>query len=231
MQDVRRFVLLITAIGLGVSCIFSAPSPNAWCGPVSFLGGLGRFDLRGYAGAVLVVLALRGRLDYVLAAVFTLAGAAWAEGAERIHHVWHLPALLLWVEAAPALRDERVRAATIGIWHAHAALSKLQAHGIFWADGRSMAVWLDAFAWPWARRLAQLPVPVLAAAQAAALAIEALAPLAVLPKCRRVVGLALTAFYLAVVVTFPFGFLLNGVLVFIYLVTTQERKREETWSK
>lgn len=222
VQAARRYVLLATATALAVSCIFSPSSPYPWCGPVSFLGQFGRYDLKAYSGLALLLLTLRGRIDYLLAGFFTLAGAFWAEGAERIHHVWHLPALLLWVEASPPLKDETIRASTIGLWHAHAALSKLQAHGLGWADGYSMSVWLQAFAWPWAKWASDLPIALLKASQAAALAIEAASPLAGFRQLRRWIGYLLVAFYFFVVVTFPFGFFLNGLIVYLYLIETTE---------
>lgn len=219
VQAARRFALLAIGIVLAVSCLFDAPARHPWCGPVSVLGPFGERapDHQQAMGLVLVLLLIRGRIDYLTASAFTLAGAIWAEGQSRIHHVFHLPALLFWVEATPALRTERMRGATIGVWHAHAALSKLSAHGLGWADGHSMAIWLESFAWPWMRWTAGLPTWLLAAGQWCALFIEAAAPLAAWPQARPYVGAALLLFYAAVLATFPFGFAGNAALVFLYL--------------
>lgn len=225
----RRCVLLAVAAALGISMIAGPGPQNEWCGPASLI-----FDLVGsspglpaqrIAGAALAAAvladAVRDRVTWISALAFTVAGAVYVENAARIHHVWHLPALLLWVEATAALANERVRAATIGIWHCHAAISKLQAHGLAWADGASMAVWIDAFAYSHARWASRLPTWVLAGGQAAALAVEALAPLAILERARWWVGVALCSFYAGVLVTFPFGFFANLLLVWLYLVRSQ----------
>lgn len=222
----RRFVLLAMAGVLGTSLIAGPASTNQWCGPASTLY-LTVGAAPGALSRILISIALLcstvrdsqiGRVSMVTAAAFTVAGAVYVEQAERIHHVWHLPALLLWVESTAALRTEQVRSATVGLWHAHAALSKIQAHGLGWADGASMAVWIESFAYPHARWVAAAPRWALAAGQAFALGVEAACAFAWTPRLRPFVGWALVAFYAGVLVTFPFGFVGNAALAYLYLV-------------
>lgn len=226
VQAARRFALLALAAALSISLIVGPTSSHAWCGPASTL--YWTVDAEpGLAARLWIAIALlcstfrdahTGRVSMMTATAFTFAGAVYVEQAERIHHVWHLPALLFWVEATGALRTERIRSATVGLWHAHAAASKLQAHGLAWADGDSMAVWIESFAYPHARWLAGAPRWALAAGQAFALTVEAACALAWIPRLRPVIGWALLAFYAGVLVTFPFGFAGNAVLTYLYLV-------------
>jgi len=222
----RRFVLLVLAGALGISLIVGPAATHQWCGPASTLywtvgappGPMARTLIAVALLCSVVRDAQLERVSMITAAAFLVAGAVYVEQAERIHHVWHLPALLLWVESTAALRTEGVRSATVGLWHAHAALSKLQAHGLGWADGESMAVWIEAFAYPHAQWLATVPQWALAAGQACALAVEAACAFAWIPRLRPWVGWALLAFYAGVLATFPFGFLGNAVLAYLYLV-------------
>jgi len=230
VQAARRFALLALAAALSISLIVGPASTHPWCGPASTLywtvGAEPGLTARFLISIALLCSTFRdahgGRVSMLTATAFTVAGAVYVEQAERIHHVWHLPVLLLWVEATGALRTERIRSATVGLWHAHAAASKLQAHGLAWADGNSMAVWVDAFAYPHARWLAEAPRWALAAGQAFALTVEAACALAWIPRLRPVIGWALLAFYVGVLVTFPFGFAGNAVLTYLYLVRTPD---------
>lgn len=227
----RRFVLLALAGALSISLIVGPASSHAWCGPASTLyasvGAPPGPMVRILIAIALLCSVLRDahleRVTMTTAAAFTVGGAVYVEQAATIHHVWHLPALLLWVESTAALQTERVRSATVGLWHAHAACSKLQAHGLAWADGASMAVWIEAFAYPHARWLAGAPRWALAAGQAFALTVEAACALAWIPRIRPWIGWALLAFYGGVLVTFPFGFWGNAALTYLYLVRSPAR--------
>lgn len=218
VQVARELALCLILLLMGV--LPFAVADNPWCGPASSLPWLR--NVPPQATAALLIFASFSclwtrRIHWMMPLAATLHGAVWVENVERIHHVWHLPVLLAWLEATPALRHGWIRRLTVGGWHFHAAIAKLQAHGLGWADGASMRTWVDAFGYPWAKAAtAHVSDGVLAVGQAFALAVEGLAPLAVVrPRC---VGWALVLFYAAVVCAFPFGFATNMLLVWLYLV-------------
>lgn len=218
VQGARELALCLILLLMGV--LPFAVANNPWCGPASGLPWLRHVPPQA-TGALLVFAAFSclwaRRIHWMLPLAATLHGAVWVENVERIHHVWHLPVLLAWLEATPALRHNWIRRLTVGGWHFHAAAAKLQAHGLGWADGESMRTWIEAFGYSWARSaVAHVSDTVLAVGQTFALATEGLAPLAAVWPRRM--GWALILFYGAVVCVFPFGFAANMVLVWLYVV-------------
>lgn len=221
-QGARETALCLILLLMGV--LPFAVADNPWCGPASSLPWIRHVPPQATAGLLVFTAfsCLWARtVHWALPLAATLHGAVWVENVAQIHHAWHLPVLLAWLEATPALRRPWIRRLTVGGWHFHAAVAKLQVHGLGWADGESMRTWVEAFGYPHARAFsAYLPTWVLAAAQWFALIAEATAPAAAWRP--RAVGFALLAFYVAVVVTFPFGFAGNAVLVGLYLLAPDE---------
>ena len=218
VQGARESVLCAILLAMGV--IPPSVAGNDWCAPASALPWARHIPWQATAAALVFVAfwcLWSRRMHWTLPLAATLHGCVWVENADHIHHVWHLPVLLAWLEASPRLRLEGGRRATVGMWHTHAAIAKLQAHGLGWADGHSMRVWVEAFAYPHVQAItAWTPTWILAAGQWAALCVEAAGVLAV--AWPRVCGLALVAFYALVIAAFPFGFGTNMVLVWLYLV-------------
>jgi len=217
VQGARELVLCLILLLMGLYPFEVADNP--WCSAASSIPWVRSWSpvTTGFALTLSALACLYGRrIHWVLPLAATIHGAVWVENVERIHHVWHLPVLLAWLEATPSLRKPWIRRLTVGVWHGHAAVAKLRAHGLGWADGDSMRIWLEAFAYPWVQQtLSHIPTWVLALGQWAAIGVEAASPLAV--WWPRAIGAALVAFYIMVLTTFPFGFAANLLLVWLYL--------------
>jgi hypothetical protein len=130
-----------------------------------------------------------------------------AEGA-----YWRLPLVPRWVSLASIVY--------IGIFHTAAGLSKLYYSGFSWPTGTSLQLWTYLWGRPWSpttqlilssRSLAQ-------GLQIATLVIETAGVLAIIPKLRPWIGLALLGFYAGVLATFDYGFQFNAVLTGLYLL-------------
>ena len=110
--------------------------------------------------------------------------------------------------------------AYVGIFHTAAGLSKIIFSGTAWANGVSLQLWAHAFGYEWSpavqaiihnRQLTML-------LQGATLVVETAGILAIFPRLRTWVGLAILGFYVGVLVSFPYGFFFNAILTAILLL-------------
>lgn len=128
---------------------------------------------------------------------------------------WQTPLYPRWVTLAAV--------AYIGIFHTAAGLSKLTFSGPDWANGTSLQIWTHLWGRPWSpttwlilqsRTFTQL-------LQAATLVVETTAILAVVPRLRTWIGLALVGFYVGVLLTFDYGFQFNLLFTALYLLPVE----------
>ena len=125
---------------------------------------------------------------------------------------WRLPLVPRWLSLASI--------AYIGIFHTAAGLSKLVESGPEWANGVSLQIWT----YLWGRRWSPTTQMVLGsrsftqALQVLTLVVETAGVLAIFPRLRTWIGLALLAFYGGVLLTFDYGFQLNAILTALYLL-------------
>lgn len=128
---------------------------------------------------------------------------------------WQTPLYPRWVTLAAV--------AYIGIFHSAAGLSKLTFSGPSWANGTSLQIWTHLWGRPWSpttwlilqsRTFTQL-------LQAATLVVETTAILAVVPRLRTWIGLALVGFYVGVLLTFDYGFQFNLLFTALYLLPVE----------
>jgi len=125
---------------------------------------------------------------------------------------WRLPLVPRWASLASIVY--------IGIFHTAAGLSKLAYSGFGWPTGTSLQLWTYLWGRPWSpttqlilssRSLAQ-------GLQVATLVIETAGILAIFPRLRPWIGLALLGFYAGVLATFDYGFQFNALLTGLYLL-------------
>ncbi|MDX1947889.1 MAG: hypothetical protein SFU86_20995 [Pirellulaceae bacterium] len=170
----------------------------------------------------------------------------WSLHVENTHntaHIYNLPNMLLviqslWITAdAPRIRQALAAGtywqtplvprwvslaslAYIGLFHTAAGLSKLLFSGPGWANGTSLQLWAYVFGYEWSptRTLMIHSRTLTAGLQIATLVVETAGILAIFPRLRPWIGLALVGFYGGVLVTFPYGFALNAVFTAVYLL-------------
>ena len=128
---------------------------------------------------------------------------------------WTTPLYPRWVTLAAV--------AYIGIFHTAAGLSKLSFSGPGWANGVSLQIWTHLWGRPWSpttwlilesRTFTQV-------LQAFTLGVETTAVLAVFPRLRTWIGLALVGFYVGVLLTFDYGFQFNLLFTALYLLPVE----------
>jgi hypothetical protein len=148
----------------------------------------------------------------VIQSFFITADAALVKRAISQGNYWRTPLVPRWVSLASI--------AYIGIFHTAAGLSKLWFSGPGWANGTSLQLWAYLFGYEWspARELMINSRTLTAWMQVATLVVETSGVLAVVPRLRTLVGLALVGFYVGVIVTFPYGFALNALFTAVYLL-------------
>jgi hypothetical protein len=145
--------------------------------------------------------------------------ALWITGDARLirHRIaagtfWQEPLVPRWVSL--------VSIAYIGIFHSAAGISKLFFSGPHWASGTSLQLWTYLWGRPWSpttqwilgsRSLAR-------ALQVLTLVVESTAVLAIFPRPRPWIGLALLGFYGGVLATFDYGFQFNAIFTAVYFL-------------
>lgn len=198
------------------------------------------------AGVIWALQVLLPWSSWLTVAACTVVGALHVENASRVHHVFHLTHVLLFVHALwyhfhhreirEALRRGvfwqseicpawafHLSVLCIGAFHTFAGVSKLMTSGVQWADGVSLQLWLHL----WGRRDSVLSSFLLAhrdAAvwlQVATLVVETGAVLAIVSARLRVaVGVGLLGLYAGISESFGFLFQYNAVLVAAFLLPT-----------
>jgi hypothetical protein len=113
--------------------------------------------------------------------------------------------------------------AYLGLFHTYAGLAKLIYSGPGWANGVSLQLWVHMEAYPWSPTTWLLLSSRTAAKwlQMLTLVAETAGILGVIPRLRVAVGLLLLAFYVGVIVTFPYGFAINAGLVALYFLPVE----------
>jgi hypothetical protein len=161
----------------------------------------------------------------VIQALWITGDAALINQRLRDKTFWTLPLVPRWVSLASI--------AYIGIFHTAAGLSKLSFSGPAWANGTSLQLWTYLWGRPWSpttqlilssRRFTQ-------ALQALTLVVETAGVLAIFPRLRPWIGLALTAFYLGVLATFDYGFQFNALLTALYFLPVEDRLTQAAKSR
>jgi hypothetical protein len=125
---------------------------------------------------------------------------------------WSLPLVPRWVSLTSI--------AYIGIFHTAAGLSKLWFSGPAWANGTGLQLWTFLWGRPWSptTRLILGSRPLAQALQLLTLVVETAGILALFPRLRPWIGLALLAFYSGVLATFDYGFQFNAWLTALYFL-------------
>jgi hypothetical protein len=177
---------------------------------------------------------------------FTALWSLHVETTYNTAHIFNMANMLLviqslWVTAeAPeirlALKERRyydtpllprwvvlVGIAYIGLFHTAAGLSKLSFSGTGWANGVSLQLWTHLWGHWWSPTTWIVLGSRRAAAflQAATLVIETAGILALVPRLRVWIGLALVGFYVGVLLTFDYGFHLNALFTAMYLLPVE----------
>ena len=174
---------------------------------------------------------------------FTGLWSLQVENTHNTNHIFHMTNMLLviqaiWITAdAPAINEaiasrtfwttplvprwvSLASIAYIGIFHTAAGLSKLSFSGADWANGTPLQIWTHLWGYRWSpttqlilssRSLTQV-------LQILTLIVETAGILAIIPRLRVWIGLALLAFYAGVLATFDYGFQFNALLTAIYLL-------------
>jgi hypothetical protein len=180
---------------------------------------------------------------WLVVAAFTALWSLHVETTTNTAHIFNMANMLLVIQAiwitsdAPLIRQRLAEGtywreplaprwvslasiAYIGIFHTAAGLSKLYYSGFDWPTGTSLQLWTYLWGRPWSpttqlilssRSLAQV-------LQIATLVFETAGILAVFPRLRPWLGLALLGFYGGVLATFDYGFQFNALLTGLYLL-------------
>ena len=113
--------------------------------------------------------------------------------------------------------------AFIGLFHSAAGISKIATSGLGWANGVSLQLWtyMDGRPWSPSTQFITSHYEVTLVMQAATLIFETLAIMAIFPRFRTIIGLALSFFYVGVLVTFDYGFQLNLLFTALYLLPVE----------
>jgi hypothetical protein len=113
--------------------------------------------------------------------------------------------------------------AYIGIFHSAAGLTKLLYSGPGWANGVSLQLWTHLWGHSWAPStwLILSSRTFTLSLQIATLVIETAGVLAVFPRLRTWIGLALVGFYAGVLLTFDYGFHFNALFTALYLLPVE----------
>ena len=151
----------------------------------------------------------------VIQSLWITADAARIRGALAAGTYWQTPLVPHWVSLASI--------AYIGLFHTAAGLSKLTFSGPAWANGTSLQLWAYLFGYEWspARTILINHRTLTAWLQAATLIVETSAILAIIPRLRTIIGLALLGFYIGVLITFPYGFGLNAIFTAVYFLPVE----------
>lgn len=149
---------------------------------------------------------------FVIQAIWVTADAPAIRRAVAAGAYWRTPLVPRWVSLASI--------AYIGIFHTAAGLSKLWFSGPGWANGTSLQIWTYLWGYRWSpgTQLILSSRTLTQALQVLTLVAEAAGVLAIIPRLRVWVGLALLGFYAGVLATFDYGFEFNAILTAMYLL-------------
>ncbi len=113
--------------------------------------------------------------------------------------------------------------AYIGLFHTAAGLSKLSFSGPGWASGTSLQIWTYLWGYPWSPSTQWIVSSRTFTRwlQIATLVVESSGILALVPRLRIWIGLALLGFYAGVLATFDYGFELNALFTALYLLPVE----------
>ena len=148
----------------------------------------------------------------VIQSLWITADAAEIRRAIAECRYWQTPLVPRWVSLASI--------AYIGLFHTAAGLSKLSHSGWGWASGTSLQLWT----YLWGRPASPTTQMILASRtftrwlQIGTIIIETSGILAIFPRLRPWIGLALVGFYIGVLATFDYGFQLNALFTAMYLL-------------
>ncbi|HZN35138.1 MAG TPA: hypothetical protein VFB80_15020 [Pirellulaceae bacterium] len=201
---------------------------------------------RGLLIAGIVLWALNRWLPWscwLTVAGFTCVWSLHVETTYNTAHIFHMANMLLviqalWITGDARLIRERIAAGTfwqtplvprwvslasiayIGIFHTAAGLSKLLYSGPQWATGTSLQLWTYLWGRPWSPTTQFLlsSRSFTRGLQVLTLVVESSGILAIFPRLRTWIGLALLAFYAGVLATFDYGFQFNAMLTAIYFL-------------
>lgn len=130
---------------------------------------------------------------------------------------WITPLVPRWVSLTSI--------AYIGLFHSAAGISKLFFSGPAWANGTSLQLWTHL----WGRRWSPTTQLMLSSRtftrwlQVLTLVVESAGILAIFPKLRPWIGLALVGFYAGVLATFDYGFQFNALLTAVYFLPVERK--------
>jgi hypothetical protein len=128
---------------------------------------------------------------------------------------WREPLVPRWVSVASI--------AYIGLFHTAAGLSKLAFSGPSWANGTALQLWTYLWGRPWSltTRLILSSRTFTQVLQVFTLLVESAGILAIFPRLRPWIGLALLGFYAGVLATFDYGFQFNALLTAVYFLPVE----------
>lgn len=183
---------------------------------------------------------------WVATAGFTALWSLHVETTHNTAHIYNLPNMLMIVQALWATFEAReIRAAIqagryyqtplyphwvfltgvayIGLFHTAAGLTKLHYSGPGWANGVSLQLWTHLWGHSWAPStwLILSSRTFTRILQAATLVIETAGVLAIFPRLRPWIGLAILGFYAGVLLTFDYGFYFNALFTGLYLLPVE----------
>ncbi|HEY2893961.1 MAG TPA: hypothetical protein VGJ16_07105, partial [Pirellulales bacterium] len=151
----------------------------------------------------------------VIQAIWITADAPLIRRHHREGTYWQMPVVPRWVSLASI--------AYIGIFHTAAGLSKLLFSGSDWANGTSLQLWTFLWGRPWSPTTQAIvnSRTFTQSLQLLTLACETAGVLAIFPRLRPWIGVALTAFYVGVLATFDYGFQFNAILTALYFLPVE----------
>ena len=151
----------------------------------------------------------------VIQAIWITADAAAIKQSLAAKTYWTTPLVPRWVSL--------VSIAYIGIFHTAAGLSKLSHSGSGWATGTSLQIWTYLWGYRWSptTQLILASRSFTQVLQVLTLIVESAGVLAIIPRLRVWVGLALVGFYLGVLATFDYGFQFNALLTALYFLPVE----------
>jgi hypothetical protein len=151
----------------------------------------------------------------IIQAIWITADAASIKRAVANGAYWRTPLVPRWVSLASI--------AYIGLLHTAAGLSKLWFSGSGWPTGTSLQIWTYLWGYRWSptTRLILSSRTFTQALQILTLVVETAGVLALVPRLRLWIGIALLAFYAGVLFSFDYGFQFNAVLTALYLLPVE----------
>jgi hypothetical protein len=161
----------------------------------------------------------------VIQSIWITAEAAEIKRAIAAGGFWSTPLVPRWVSLASI--------AYIGLFHTAAGLSKLAESGPGWASGTSLQIWTYLWGYSWSPTTHAIvgSRSLTRCLQVLTLVVETAGLLALFPRLRPWIGLALLAFYGGVIATFDYGFEFNALFTGLYLLPVEGRITSWAWRR